>query len=412
MNPSGKLWAAVFAAILLTTSLPALAESDDLETCNPPEFTFAWLGFDQVKVTAKADPEQSFIMTLAYLEEPREGWDKAPDAFRPIRLLPAYATGPEPECANFKPSGNGLSEGKTYCMQATPDGSTASFNIDRAALLQAGGFMSLKFKALEKDSDACSKRLQGPEDPSFKVLDKHTLSFDIGSVFNLQGNGGWETNAEAAVLSTSQWRDWFQSGFSFRYSAIGAVDEEDPGDGEEPAKAEGDGEDNTFNPFESGGGVVETNVYILVSPIRRLPRLGLVGGWGLSTVPGEEGSELETRERRFVGLRNIIQAYNSGRNEDSLQNSSGYIQAGWATDELWRKVELEPGVLSDESARYFFEGQLELPKIGTDWFRIDLRFFASVPRSGDGPSDIRVSALGSIDPRRWFPGIGGDSGNK
>ena len=61
----------------------------------------------------------------------------------------------------------------------------------------------------------------------------------------------------------------------------------------------------------------------------------------------------------------------------------------------------------DESERYFLEGELEVPRVGTNWFRMLIRAKASVPRSGDGPSDVRVSVLGSIDPTKWFEGARG-----
>lgn len=291
--------------------------------------------------------------------------------------------------------------------------------MDRQALLKAGGLVGLSYEALPDEiGKVCLARRRGPENPVRKALDKHSLSFDIGSVFNLQGEGSWDANMEAAAVSRSQWYDWLQTGFSVRYSSLGAVDEpEEEEDGDDDGGGDGDdGEDEEeeeFNPFESGGGLLETNVYMMFS-LPKVPRLGFVGGWGLSSVPGAPESKLELRERTFVGLRNSIQAFNAGRIGDTLENTSGYIQAGVADDDLWERVELEPASedgtvpakISDESKRYFFEGEFDIPRVGTEWFRINLRFFASVPRSGDGPSDLRISALASIDPRRWFPGFG------
>ncbi|MFL6195973.1 MAG: hypothetical protein ACJ75H_17465 [Thermoanaerobaculia bacterium] len=408
MSLGRNLRAATVAVFTLLMSVPLWGKSEDEDlskkTCNPPEFSFTWLGYDLVRLTATADPEQTFAVTLQYLEEPTKGWEKK-DAFRPIRLNPGIAPNSEPDCSSIE-QGDGLEEGVTFCIPATPKGSTASIFMDRKALLHAGGFASLKYQALDNDrAEACEERKQGPSDPIVKVLDKHTLNFDVGSVFNFQGDGSWETNAEVAMVASSQWTHWFQSGYSLRYSAIGGGEEEPPADTND--KTDDDDSSEVFNPFSAGGGVLETNIYILGSPIPRLlPRLGIVLGWGLSSFPGEADSQLQMRQRAFIGIRNTIQAFNAGRIGDSLENSSGYIQAGLATDELWKRTEVDPGIVRNESNRFFFNGQIELPKIGNEWFRVDLRFFASVPRSGDGPSDVRISALGSIDPRRWFPDVG------
>ncbi|HEX5715365.1 MAG TPA: hypothetical protein VF179_04350 [Thermoanaerobaculia bacterium] len=411
-------------------------DDEDKETCNTPDFSFTWQGYDLVKLTATADPAQAFIVKLNYLEPPNDGWDKEQEKkcedvlngekkresgtckfpFEPARLLPAVSSGPRKECSDFESEGNGLSEGVTFCLQATENGSTASLYLDRKALLKAGGLVGLRYTALKDEiDDVCPARKRGPEKPQLKVLDKHSLNFDLGSVFNLQGDGSWETNAEVASIFRFYWYDWLQSGASVRYSAIGAVDEEEETDDDDGngSGSTDDSEDDEFNPFESGGGVLETTVYIVANN-PRAPRLGMVLGWGLSSVPGTTGERLETRERAFIGLRNTFEALNAGRIGDSLENTAGYIQAGLASDKLWEKVEIEPAsedgtvpaVFSDESDRYFFEGDIVLPRIGTEWFRVNLRLFASVPRSGEGPSDLRISALGSIDPRRWFSGLG------
>lgn len=429
--------AMILVGILAIFAVPGLAQepAQDLtpdpskKTCTPPELTFAWRGYDLVQLTAKADPEQTFVMTVRYLEPPQEKMRKEKscredpakkdcwEPFEPIQIHPATADGGDPSCSGY-PKGDGLSEGKEFCLHAIPDGATASFYMDRKALLQAGGLVSLKYRALEEEKDTvCQYRKAGPASPTVMVLEKHTLNFDVGSVFNIQGDGSWKTHGEAALAEDSRWRTWFQSGFSLRYSALDAS-EDDNGDadgdtGANPKAAADDGEQEEFNPLTQGGGLLETSVYVLVSPFKPLPRLGFVGGWGLSSVPGDAGSALHVRQRSYIGIRETFAAVNAGRKGDSLQNAQGYIQAAWADDALWDNVELEPAtettpaVFSNERGRFFFEGDIEIPRIGTEWLRFDLRFFASVPRSGDGPSDIRISALASIDPLQWFPGLKG-----
>lgn len=176
---------------------------------------------------------------------------------------------------------------------------------------------------------------------------RRPLNFDVGSVFNFQGDGSWKTNAEAAVNQSSQWFTWFQSGFSLRYSAVSPQADDGGGNGMNnggggtKAGDSGSGDDDEFNPFTGSGGILETNIYLLFST-SKVPRLGLVGGWGLLSVPGEAKSPLEVRERRYVGVRETIGAINAGRDGASLQNTQGYVQLAWADDDLWKRVELTP----------------------------------------------------------------------
>jgi len=120
------------------------------------------------------------------------------------------------------------------------------------------------------------------------------------------------------------------------------------------------------------------------------------------------------KKRWFAGVEFAVNGYNAGKPGDSLANSRGFFRTGIMEDKLWENVQLSPAsedgmtpaTFSDESERYFLEGELEIPKVGTDSWRLLLRTFASIPTSGKGPSDVRVSALVSIDPRQWFPNLG------
>ena len=37
---------------------------------------------------------------------------------------------------------------------------------------------------------------------------------------------------------------------------------------------------------------------------------------------------------------------------------------------------------------------------------LESNVYVMVSHPKDGPTDLRISALGSIDPRKWFPGFG------
>ncbi|MBZ0112840.1 MAG: hypothetical protein K8J08_10295, partial [Thermoanaerobaculia bacterium] len=255
------------------------------------------------------------------------------------------------------------------------------------------------------------------------AIEKHSLTFDLGSVFSHSGDGSWESNPEIAVRARTLWSPNLEGGFEARLSSIGS---DKPAEGEtteaEPAAempaeagAKEPSEEKAFDPFVDGGNLLQARVYGFFTPGWRQP-IGLILGAGVSTVPSEQ-SRIETRTNVFGGVRFAVNNYNAGQPSDSLSGSNGFVQVGYAKDNLWESVVLMPAtetteaVLSDESKRWFLEGELELPAVGNKWLRILTRLHVSLPTSGDGPSDVRVSALAKIDPRQWFGGIGKGSGS-
>jgi hypothetical protein len=428
----------------LFSAAPAAAQPEDPPqgtTCaKRPEFSFTWLDTEVAELEVKAEEEQQFVITLEYLKPittdepvllqgiPGAGksarsncWAETKAASKEVAELLVASGAPE-DGREARREGEKVSpQPITFCVNASPKGVGVPLFLDREAVLRGGGFVHVTFEGTGEYPVSCEANRTGSI--KVKAMQKHRLSFDIGPTFNLGGDGSWASNMEAALTARSDWYTWFEGDVNIRYSAIGAVGEDpgDSGDAEEdsdpPAGGNG-GNDQNFNPFEEGGGVFETNISGIVrSP--RVPWLGLAVGVGLSSVPGEANSRLETRERTFGAVRISAQGYNAGEPAETLGNSLGFIQAGYAQNDLWERVELEPAsedgsrnaVFSDESKRWFLEGELELPRVGTDWARLLLRLFVSVPKSGNGPSDIRASALISVDPRKWFPGLrsgGGD----
>ena len=425
----------------LFLAAPAVAvAADQLEdppqgtTCaKRPEFSFTWLDTEVAELEVKAEQEQQFVITLEYLnpltkDEPvllqgtpgagksaqRNCWAETKAAPREVVDLTAASRAPDKGGREARREGEKVSpQPIAFCVNASPKGVGVPLFLDREAVLRGGGFVHVTFEGTGEYPVSCEANRTGSI--KVKAMQKHRLSFDIGPTFNLGGDGSWASNMEAALTARSDWYTWFEGDVNIRYSAIGAVGE-DAEDTEEdsgpPAGGNGGNDDQNFNPFEEGGGVFETNISGIVR-YPRVPWLGLAVGVGLSSVPGEATSRLETRERTFGAVRISAQGYNAGEPAETLGNSLGFIQAGYAHNDLWERVELEPAsedgsqdaVFSDESKRWFLEGELELPRVGTDWARLLLRLFVSVPKSGNGPSDIRASALISVDPRKWFPGL-------
>jgi hypothetical protein len=320
-------------------------------------------------------------------------------------------------------------EGVTFCVLATSEGSKTTVFLDQGAVLRGGGKLQMIYQAI---NPTCGG-LVSSTDPTIRVMNKHELNFDLGQVYTLESGGNWGSSAEVAMTAESRWFTWFSSRFSARYSAIGAIDDSEemmeemtgddngmmdddgtmePGGMMEPGDMMGDGsEEPMFNPFEAGGGTFEADLNIAFN-LPNLSRFAVVFGAGFSSVPKPSGMDLETRQRTFLGLRNSVEGYNAGKSAERLADSSGFLQIGFGTDDLWDAVILEPAsadgmtpaVISDESERYILEAQLDLPRLGTQSTRIAVRLYASLPQSGDGPSDVRVSALASVNPRRWFGG--------
>jgi hypothetical protein len=418
----------------LFSAAPAAAQQEEDPpqgtTCaKRPEFSFTWLDTEVAELEVKAEEEQRFVITLDYLK-PVEGDEPillkaSPGAGKNAQRNCWAETEPASQEANqaaelvkaSEASGEGAREGGeesarpiTFCVNASPKGVGVPLFLDREAVLRGGGFVHVTFEGLGKYPESCEVNRTGSV--PVKAMQKHRLSFDLGPTFNLGGDGSWASNMEAALTARSDWYTWFEGDVNIRYSAIGAVDEA-PEDADPEAGGDGGGDGQSFNPFEEGGGVFEASISGVVRPFRAASWLGLALGAGLSSVPGESTSRLETRQRVFGALRISAQGYNAGEPAETLGNSLGFIQAGYAQNDLWERVELVPAsedgsqeaVFSDESKRWFLEGEVELPRVGTDWARLLLRIFVSAPQSGDGPSDVRVSALISVDPRKWFPGL-------
>jgi hypothetical protein len=362
--------------------------------CEDPLFGVAWESFDELKLTAftNADQDEEFCLYLSYLRQLPEG------PASPELLTPAADAGST--CA--PPAANEVAARIT----ATEDGASLKLALDRATLLRSGGFLGFRFLP-PTGATTCEARRAGPADHQLKVLDKHELEFDLGSVMTLDGDGTWSSAPELAASFRSRWKSRFLAGVLLRYSEIGSITEAPEEDEQEE---EEDGEttkEEPFDPFRSGGGTFKAEIFAVALA---LERAGIAGGVGFATVPGNADSSVAAKRYFYVAGRCEVEGYNSGRAAESLAGSSAWVQAGLLWDDLFEDVVVRaadgevPELRSDESERYFLEGEFEIPRVGNSWFRLAVRAFASLPRSGDGPTDVRVSVLGSIDPTEWFQG--------
>ena len=390
------------------------ASAQDGTKCEAPRFEVAVESDQLAKVTAfsNSDAAEEFCLYFSYLKTPEKKGNNPESDLLPPPELAAPLGGDPTRCnpatmtVNLDQGSRSISRVRELAvpLKIQPEGTSVKLDFRRERVLKAGGFLGFRYQALGKP--ACDVRGEGPTDPELKVLDKHKMAFDVGSVLSLEGDGSWSSQAEATATFVSRWYINFSSGVSFRYSAIGAISDtpEEPADGEEtPAKE--------IDPFQSGGGTFESGIFAswLFSK-----NVGFSAGVGFATLPGEASGALVAKNNYFVALRAEVEAYNSGRPAETLAGASGWLQGGLLWDGLFEDVVVKAAegdgeeLRSDESERFFVEGELEVPRVGTNWFRMLVRIRASVPTSGDGPSDVRVSVLGSIDPTKWFEGARGE----
>lgn len=240
-----------------------------------------------------------------------------------------------------------------------------------------------KPKAVAKPSGCFKGRPGGSDDSDscFNLL--------LGTVQSLEDDGSFHSGGEASLRSVTKLDsfekydvpDWTPSIYGFveaTISELGAIDE---AVGEESM----DGEPPSFNPFATEGSFFRAN---LGTDLMFTDHLGLQLGVGFSSRPGD-GVTLDEVSRRSFGGFLVRGTFGS--------NVAGSAMLGIAEDDFWNyeyAAAKESAVQLRESDRYIFDSRLNLPNFfENDSIQASLRLFADLPRSGDGPSDVRVSFL-------------------
>ena len=229
---------------------------------------------------------------------------------------------------------------------------------------------------------------------------------------SLEANGSWESNGELLFVSAHDWSPFrlcedaptaaqraacasrrhhqIRGTAEFEFTELGEID-----DGGEPAQGE------NVDPFDAGGGIFRFNATGAYR-LRNSNDLKVVGGVGFTTQPDQSLSATNARGRYYLGIR-VDNAKLGARRE-------AFLVIGMSKDRLWKFNEtvdingVATIVARDESARYVVEGRMTIPGIFGENRNVWLsgRVFADLPRSGDGPSDIRVSLHVSSDLNRLF----------
>lgn len=439
MDKSGRIFLGIAALVCSLILFPALADAmtagevkDDGTACTLPDLSFEWLGSSQLNLVLKAEVPRPFLVRLRTHRSSQNNHQNTGDSTK----VPPCGQAVEKmwiPSETIDADGKKIvsTEDKQWYSLSSPKKnggdyiSRVDLNPDDLCLMETDGFVVVEWTLPEDETRAtCDDLKQGESDP-IVALRRHTLAFDAGPVFSLENDGSFETGTEVAVSSVSRWTGSITAYSDLRFSQIGAIDEKestdemmadaaDEGMEMEPAMEEM-AADDFINPFEEGGNVVSFNAWAGFHPwTRNHTRLthpvSLILGGGFTTQPGES-SQLDAKTRLFGGIRFQIARYSAEASSD-LTGSSGYLQVGAARDELWKFTELQDldgdmtttadvmEVAFDERDRWFVETQITIPNIslgGDNSGRLKLRLYADLPRSGDGPSDVRISALFEYD---------------
>lgn len=269
--------------------------------------------------------------------------------------------------------------------------------------------------------------------PPQTALQRHSLTLDAGQVYSYGADGKFESAPELVFVEESNLTRSLTGFLDIRFSQIGAIDEETTGDETSDDGMTDDGMmddgvmemDETpkpFNPLVDGGSVVRADFGIGFYPYNARPEnvtdangtttreprqisrtFGLLFGAGFSTVPND-GDDVDARMRVFAGLQFRVLRFNTRNSENQFHNAIGTGRLLYAYDDFWAWEELQdtdgdpstPDTLvkREEKERLVFDWRLIIPAFrALDNADLALRLYADIPASGDGPSDLRVSAL-------------------
>ena len=401
------LWVAVSVApAVAQTPPPPAPPPPPGATCNPPEFSFIWIGSGEPALVAKADPPGKFKVCILPIASSSDG-----DISHP------------PGCRNdlsmYDP------------VDADADGEINDVDLGRFSLIGADGYVVVEYES--EETGDCEVRRKGTT-PPITAIGRHQLVIDVGTVSSLQDDGSFTTGPELAVGVESNFTRWVGGFLDLRFSGIGDIDEADEDEeGDEQDEGDEEMEEAIFNPFDTGGNTIRANFGIAYYPVqgrgcwkdpgpppcengkdKKISRtFAVIAGGGFTTVPEEEGDDQVRAEiRYFAGIQFRVLRFNSEKSVDQFKNTYGYGRLTFARDDFWQWEEVrmnDDGTMDvvprEEKDRIVFEWQLEIPNVNIMGARFAVRLFADVPLSGDGPSDVRASLLASVNLSQFLPVI-------
>jgi hypothetical protein len=242
--------------------------------------------------------------------------------------------------------------------------------------------------------------------------------FLLGAANSLEADGRFTSGLEASLMSVTNFPGMrlgihhiplignvykkapnkpVAGSFEITFSEIGSIDESE------------EGMTDSTNPFAAGGGFFRLNTGLdtYFSGGDAISGLGLRLGGGFSTQPSEAGDDVDTRARGYAGM--VFRA-NYGQ-DDRGRQGKGEVFIGYAKDKFWKyetvidDTTMPPTtMLVNETDRFVVEARMDVPQVfASEDVRLHARIFADLPASGDGPSDIRISLLLTVNLGAIFP---------
>ncbi|HEV7507591.1 MAG TPA: hypothetical protein VGS07_22090 [Thermoanaerobaculia bacterium] len=403
----------------LSSKVDALAEKVDqhlADSSKPTAFTFQWLSYAGVRLNTTVDPPQSYQVEIWPVSSggPSDSLSQQPlvdqAAVAKARKTWTDKCGCRVACTksptNWLPDHHPLWIGR---LQGNKDGLSTSLeplcDDALAQVLKRNGWVTIFFTT---DPTADQTTRPPVRQAQVLVIERNSLAVDLGSAFILQNDGSWKIKPELAISAASRWSLRFSSFADLRYAYTPAKSTA-PTTPTTPTTAGGatptPASTTNDNPFASSGGSFRANFYAAWLPFYT-PSLGLIGGGGVSTVPNSTDG-IKAPFRVFAGVRTEVFAFNTLRTADFFGNASGYFQAGLARDRQWAFDETVKGadgstsiVHHDDQNRAWVEGQIKFSDTKDSAIVYSARVFGDFPMHGNGPSDLRVSVLASIQVQR------------
>jgi hypothetical protein len=400
---------AICSLLPALVALPATAQAQAEPACGAPSFSFKWIGQSSVHLIAKArpaaryrvwieesqrSPTQSQRMAVAvnngdfiYAPDSDAGEAYAVDVTG-LDLLASAGRAriwyvPEKSCPTTQAS----------AVDTAPLDTVAKrFHLIDERFLQAlrktrwinRGNIPASYAAPTPRSEA-GQKVELYQTDGVVALEPHHLSIDVGPVFVMKSNGSFETDTELALTGMSRWLDVFAGAVDLRISSLNLPGSSAPA-----------------SPPSAGAPPVSLASSTVFEGAARaigypwgagwnMPSFGVVGGVGMRSLPAEF---MNLKGNFFGGFRLQVAGYNAGNPGDSLADTRGFLELGYARDGYW----LDRSFNSDQRNRLYAEGQLEIPGLGGENVRVLMRVRSSTPVQFDGPSELRLSALVSINP--------------
>ena len=209
-------------------------------------------------------------------------------------------------------------------------------------------------------------------------------SIYAGPAYTLTPDGSWSSGFDTVFRSETAPKGTFRGYFQLSYTTRGGPKAED-GEPDEGAETEpGETAPEFVSPFDAEGGIVniQTGGNWMLLP-EQYDWLGLSGRLGYESLPTEKDSGGINTFKPFVSAGLVTRTIYTD------QHSLGQLFLGYSRDYRWDKdLTGEPKNRYD---RVVFSGLLELFQVSKA--TIATRLFASMPVSGKGDTEFRISIL-------------------